>query len=472
MRQIPIRNRFGVCPVLLAAILVAFCSTDAPAGPLIGPDVITSELGPGIIKHGNVGTTAAYSMATVSCNLGDANAIWITDGPEPNQHPLIGQNMYRLKSVNGATRFEQIGMSWLKHAFCAADSTFPVCSACVPDEDCNWLTPGCSDTYDASTNGIQFVLGPRSDVNAATGDYPYPFTSPSIDPIIGRRLQIENDDLAPASNPGALYIAEVNYLTTDEQSWNTQYNNTSWRQVVVTTFTSGGWNLSFTGATHQQESAIHAWQQLDPGVSVVDIYLDGRMTLGYKVTPIAGGKWHYEYALYNMNSDLSVQKVTVPFQSGTTIENEGFKDVNYHSNEIYSTTDWAIDTDASNIFWYTDTYAVNVNANALRWTTTYTFRFDANRPPEPGMITLDLFKPGSPASIQVAAAVPSVPCTCPGDLNASGTINGDDVQSFVATYLGGPFTPCADLVTPFGVALDASDLNAFVAALLAGAACP
>jgi hypothetical protein len=442
------------------------------AGPMIGPDVITYQIGPSLVRYSNVGSTAAYSMDTISCNLGDADAIWITDGPQPNRHPLISQNMYRLKTVAGATRFEQIGMSWLKHGFCAADEQFPSCGNCVPDESCDWLTPGCSDTYTASLNGTQFVLGPRSDVNAATGAYPYPFTPYTLPPHVGRRLQIDNSDLDPAQNAGAQYFAEAHYLSTDEPSWNTQFNNASWRPASVTTFTAGGWNMSFSDTTHQQESAIQAWSQLDQGVTLVDVYIDGRLILGYKVTPLGGGMWHYEYSLYNMNSDRSVQKVIVPLYSGTTIANEGFHDVNYHSNEIYSSADWVIDPISTEISWYTDTYANNVNANALRWGTTYSYRFDADRPPEPGIVTLDLFKPGSPTSIQVAAAVPSVPCACPGDLNASGAINGDDVQTFVSAYLGGPFTPCADLASPFGVALDNSDLDSFVAAVLASAACP
>src|SRR5690606_13501601 len=70
-----------------------------------GPDVIVGEL-PLVRYWGEAEGTTAYSIATTSCNIGDAHLLWIELS---NQHPVIAQNMYRLKDG----RFEQIGMSWL-----------------------------------------------------------------------------------------------------------------------------------------------------------------------------------------------------------------------------------------------------------------------------------------------------------------------------------------------------------------------
>ena len=50
----------------------------APAAPVIGPDVIVSTIGSGLSKDGTVGTITAYSYTTVSCNIGDADAIWLS----------------------------------------------------------------------------------------------------------------------------------------------------------------------------------------------------------------------------------------------------------------------------------------------------------------------------------------------------------------------------------------------------------
>ena len=54
----------------------------------------------------------------------------------------------------------------------------------------------------------------------------------------------------------------------------------------------------------------------------------------------------------------------------------------------------------------TETHATNADANALRWGTLYNFRFDANAAPVAGTVTLGLFKPGTPTSMQVDASVP------------------------------------------------------------------
>jgi len=34
--------------------------------------------------------------------------------------------------------------------------------------------------------------------------------------------------------------------------------------------------------------------------------------MGYKVTDLGGGLWHYEYALYNQNLDRAIQSFSVP----------------------------------------------------------------------------------------------------------------------------------------------------------------
>src|SRR5690606_38411497 len=153
------------------------------------------------------------------------------------------------KVVDGAGRIEQIGMAWLKHGWCAADAGGSGCGTCpVPGSGCNWLGINCSDTYGASLNGDQADLGPRSEVNAATAAYPYPYVRAwnQTGDALFNRLQVHNSDLDPAQNPGAQYFAEAQYICTDEAPHGTQYNNSSWRPVAVGSYTQG-WNLGFTG---------------------------------------------------------------------------------------------------------------------------------------------------------------------------------------------------------------------------------
>ena len=463
-----IRRLYRVAGLLLIGIF--FIITTGTA--LANPDVIVSTIGSTVQKYGTVNNVTAYAVTTVSCNLGTSQAIWIQG---TNQHPVIAQNLYRFKVVNGAGRMEMIGMAWLKHGFCAADAPGPNCATCQNAGTCDWLGLGCTDTYGAGLNGSQGNLGPRSDVNAWTGAFNYPFpTQGQTGNAIYKRLQIRNDDLNPALNPGAGYLCEVQYICTDEQPAQ-RYNNVSWRPMLVGAFVDGGYNLSFTGSTMVQQSAIQAWPSYEPGVTLVNVNIpgDGRMILGYKVTEIVPGSlWHYEYALYNMNSDRCAQLVTVPAPGTATISNIEFHDVDYHSGEPYSNTDWAAGANEDGVTWLTQSFAQNPNANALRWGSTYNFRFDCDRPPYPGTVKVGLFKPGSPANMNVAALVPN-PCVCPGDLTTNGTIDGQDISNMVQMMLGAMSgSPCADLASPYGTQPNTADAEALVELLIGGALCP
>ncbi|NIQ29784.1 MAG: hypothetical protein GTN89_05295, partial [Acidobacteria bacterium] len=66
--------------------------------------------------------------------------------------------------------------------------------------------------------------------------------------------------------------------------------------------------------------------------------------------------------------------------SGSTVTNIGFHDVDAHSDSPYDNTDWIgyHDVENSRVIWETDDFAVNPDANALRWGTMYNFWFDAD----------------------------------------------------------------------------------------------
>ena len=136
--QVPGKERvLKTINVLLVALL---CLT---SGVLFGqnPDVIVGEL-PATNAYGTSSGTNiyAYSVATTSCNVGDANLDWEANN---NRHPVIAQDMFRLHDG----RFSQIGSSWLKHGFCALQIS-GLCVGCGGGGGClSFLTPGCSDPY-------------------------------------------------------------------------------------------------------------------------------------------------------------------------------------------------------------------------------------------------------------------------------------------------------------------------------------
>jgi len=467
----PVRIAAIVATVAAAAFVGSLGARPAPiqgeGGVSAGPDVIVGSL-QDTMSYGTVSGISAYAIGTVSCNIGTQILLWC-DSAVPglcasNQHPVIAQNMYRLK--NG--RLEMIGMSWLKHGFCALAQG--LCGTCQSDPwGCDALGIGCSDPYSASLNGSQGGLGPRSQVNAFTGAFPYPFTAPSAPQTTGRRLQVPIAALVPADNPGALYFAEGHYVTADDAAAGNGYNNGSYRRLLVGSMSGGAYGISVTGSNFPQKHAIQAWRDhgngmgiVDPSVIIqnVDVSGDGRFIVAYKVNPNGDGTWHYEYAVFNMNSDRSGQSWFIPVPAGVTVTNMGQTIVNHHSGEPYSTAAWTMETVSGGLKWSSQTFAQSANANALRWSTMFNFRFDADQPPVAGSATLGLFKPGAGADPVVGVLVPEAPPpVCVADFNDDGTVDGNDLGALL-----GFWGACVDCAADFNDdgQVDGNDLGALL----------
>ncbi|HZO09568.1 MAG TPA: hypothetical protein VFC77_09320, partial [Myxococcota bacterium] len=206
-----------------------------------------------------------------------------------------------------------------------------------------------------------------------------------------------------------------------------QNNNASWREASVTGSASN-WNVGLMGSTHREEPAIRAWAQLDASVNLDDVQVpgDGLVILGSRTTDLGGGQWRYEYAVFNLNADRNVGSVSVPVPSGVAVTNIGFHDVDYHDgdgpgNISFFGTDWPSTRGSGALSWACETMAQNASANAIRWGTQYNFRFDANAAPQPGSITLGLWKPAAPGTVVASGEVPgggggaSVTSFCFGD---------------------------------------------------------
>jgi hypothetical protein len=415
------RGLVAVCVVVAAVLAVAAVRVHtANAARAVGPDVVVfsfTDLG----NHGASGDFVGYSLGTRSCNRGDAPLNWCNDngdagcgaGTTDEDHPVIAQNLYRLKDG----RFEQIGMSWLKHGFLSTNSSTGGCTGaqgqgCTgPPLGSNQLGIGCTDPYGSSLNSSR-PLGRRSQVNATTGDFPYPYSSPggpyaSYD----QRIKVAAVDVDPTLNAAALYWVEGQYVAPDDATADNGFNNASHRRVTVGG--APGFNLSMTGNFFEQEPAILAWPANDPAAVVVPVDVPGsspaeRFHVGRAVTDLGGGLWHYEYAVHNLNSDRSARGLTVTFPAATAISNVGFHDIEHHSGEPYSTADWDVAVGSASVAWSTDDFATDPNANALRWATAFSFWFDADRGPTGISHSLELFKPGSPSSVAFGLDGPPV----------------------------------------------------------------
>ncbi len=420
--------------MLVAAALLLTVRVPLARAQSVGPDVIVGELAGGddIRYLATSGGISAFAFRTESCNIGDRELVWYSS---TNQHPVISQNMFRLMSG----RFEQIGQAWVKHGF--ATENQQLCGACQPTNG-DTLGVGCSDAYSSFLNANIVQLGPKSQVNASKGFFLYPFTAPSPPPGIGRRLQVHTSDLEAALNPGAIYFIEAEYITPDDAFWNNSSNNASWRQVTFTP------NFPFeptpVGPTHRKDPAIFAWLANDLSIQLAPIFVEndggsgyyGIYWIGGQATFLGGCQWHYEYAVQNLNSFQSAGTFTVDLPDGVTITNIGFHDVDYHSGEPYSGTDWTATVSAHAITWATQTFAQNVNANALRWATLYNFRFDADAPPNcSGNVSFGLFRtPSISRSTVMVTPGGGSGCYRSGDIDKDCDLDGDDFGLFLAAF--------------------------------------
>ena len=389
----------------------------------VGPDVVVFGFDDGVWAWGQSGGFVGYSVGTVSCNRGSTPLNWCatTSGCAPgagnDDHPAIGQNLYRLKDG----RFEQIGLSWLKHGFTSLNQGSGGCTGASgggcqsPPFGGNQLGVGCTDPYNASLNGSRTRLGPHQEVNATNGNLVIPHSTPGSSTVWEGRLKVATTDVDPAQNPDAgstsgtaatKYFAEAQYIAGDDAVAGNGLNNASYQRVTVGA--SPSFPLTRTGSFFEQKPAIYAWPVADPTVTVVDVDVPGsspveRYQVARKVTDLGGGFWHYEYAVRNHNSERSARVLTVEFPVATSFSVIGFKDVEHHSGEPYATTDWSVSTTGTQVSWFTDTVAGDPNANALRFGTLYNFWFDADQPPFSSggtvMHTIGLFKPGTPDSI-------------------------------------------------------------------------
>ena len=386
-----------------------------------GPDVIVGDL-PQLAQFGN--DTAQHlvglGVATTSCNNGTEPLHWFA--LPQTDHPVIPQNLYRMSG----DRFEQIGQSWLKHAFLALENN--ACSFGCNTSGCTTgsnLCSGCSDPYTASLNANQNSIGSRAWVNPFTGSFPSNANAHSAHSHNGtsHRVTVASSDLDPAQNAGATYFAEAQYVTPHEYAWCqshpgecNMYNNASYRQFTVS---GSGDNYTFlaSGSTTRMQPAIMAWAGTGATVNQYqpDPANDGILFVGYKVTQFGLNQWHYEYAIYNENLDRAIQSFHVLGSTFATVGNiafhappqePGWANDGTFMNEGYSSTPWSVTQISGDITWNCETFAQNQNANAIRWGTLYNFRFDSNNLPETGTATVGFFKTGAPMTIPIL--VPSI----------------------------------------------------------------
>ena len=435
----------------VAVMLGQFQANALPGGgdggtASVGPDVIVGAI-PDVSRYApgtfNGVQYASYAFGSTSCNIGNQQLLW-QPNPDPD-HPVIPQNLYRIKGG----RIEQIGMSWVKHGFCALQQS--LCGTCTPaGGGCpTVLGIGCSDPYTASLNGDQSDLKNRIPINPTTGVFSGTYSDPAapstLPTSLRERVMVARNDLDAALNAGATYYAECQYVHPQDAASGNDDNNASYRKAVFGTSWSSslGYSMTYSGGTVQQKPAIFAWKTEFPDVelSTVDVPGDGRFFVGSRVTDNGNGTWNYEYAIFNLNSDRAGGSFSIPVAEGVTLTNVGFYGPKYMNGENITNAPWASNVADGALTWACEPNT-NAAAYALRWSSLYNFRFTANVPPATttGNGSLGLWKgptSSSPDSaVSVVVRVPSVPAPPPvdGDLNGDGVVDATDLAALLAAW--------------------------------------
>ena len=454
-----------------------------------GPDIIVGDL-PDVTANApiTVGGVSycAFAVGTTSCNRGNLAVNWFTGGTD-NRHPAISQNLYRYSPTTG--RFEQIGQGSLKHGFTALQGT--TCSSyfsfgCTPNPAGGvGLGIGCSDPYGSGLNDSPGGMGPRWNVNATTGLFPYPYSASTNSGPPHVRLTELNTS---ASN--ARYFIEGQYICGDDAAAGNKNNNASWREVNIaasagTPPNATAFGIAISGGTggvvHREQPGIYAWQTIDPSVTITtfDVPDDGRFVLACKVT--GTGPYTYEYALHNLNSQRCAGSVVIPLPgTQNALAYVGFHDVEVigEPNQLAdpsnpSADDWTVSgagAGSTSVSWSGPSYSgtppvytldpvtpfkvatfaagtgIDSTANVLRWGTMFNFRFTSEvAPVTTGSIAVGLWRPGT-GNAFVMTGVPTPAGATVGALTASccnGVTCSVATQASCTGIWGLPGTTCS-----------------------------
>ncbi|ARP67094.1 MULTISPECIES: hypothetical protein [Mesorhizobium] len=374
----------------IAVVVVSLLSSNLKAAAT-GPDVIVGFIDDAR-EDSRLGSKIGLTASTNSCNIGDSPLNW--QRLPDTHHPAITLNFYRL--ADG--RMEQLAKSWVKHGFYATNQNdcggIPeMHRTCQAGAGGSQLRPGCSDLYTEDLNSDPRNLGPRSRItNSAKVEFDgskaqdltgYPPSDPAE-----RILLVDEADLL---TPGARYFVEAQYITADDATAGNARNNVTYREVKPI-LRSGAWVLRNESPEVRMQPALFAWKEYGAQLSEVDLDENGVKTyilVGSKAQPLAGGKFRYDYSVYNMNSDLAVQAFAVPEQQ---IDQSSASFKAPHSNgEIWSNDAWDSRIQGNQIIWSTRKSSEDTNANAVRWGSAYNFSFVSDKPPTTADATLTFF---------------------------------------------------------------------------------
>lgn len=334
-------------------------------------------------------------------NVGSADAPWyekfrIYQGnSEPinppygnDQHPYLVWTLYREQGV----RLEPVGFSSAKHAFYAVNNP------CTPERDACRLDPsdgrllrfGCQDWYGVNSNDNARHLGPRAEIEAATGIWVsegsfFDRNSNGVQDAdtrtrqstFDRRMRVAESDLEVAD---ARYLTEAWYINRDDADiYNSMGNIEVDPDFIGSTST---WVFpAAAGSIYEFGPAINQW--VDPDAVGAGeghqelVTTEGRFIVAAKTEDLGDGRYRYVYGVMNLDYDPQVQEILIPVSLGATPADFYFADGDHDP-----LTDWTPTVSAQAITWNAPA------ATGLDWGLMATFEFTSTAAPEGAELTL------------------------------------------------------------------------------------
>lgn len=367
----------------------------------------------GTFPNGTVGLAFSTTGLNVNNGTNSKQLPWFVS-PSVH-HPVIGMNLYR---VNGEGRLEQVGMSWLKHAWFAVQGTS--CGSCNSSGTGSILGIGCADTYGGSLNADRFWLGPRWEINPIENIWMDGVTwsgshfarnsnngDSSAHGPVEHLLRVRMSDLV---TPDSTYYYEGFYhlnKRVGDATWgqvretpNRYKNNIAHRRTIPNHNGNGNFSFGSSGPTHTYGPVTDVWGDTQSTASPID---DGALYVSSRVVQ-DGPNYRYEYAVHNFNVHREVKNFSVPLPPGATVSNIGFHAVRdgywdaggnfVNEAPMYDISDWEANVSGTEISYNAPTPQGETFPNTLRYGMTYTFWFTVNASPADGAIAMEPYKTG------------------------------------------------------------------------------
>ncbi len=333
-------------------------------------------------------------------NIGTADVAWhikFTGPADPynnDQHPYLIWSIYR--EIDG--RFEQIGLSGIKHAFFTINTNCPCPGGHV-------LGLGCEDVYGVGNNDSNSDLGPRQELDSFSGIWENcgSFFDPNCTGSqqiystgLGQnRLISDTNELTDPSNSQLFFQAW--YIIRDDIDI---FNSMGYRSFAPAPNGGGGWAMN-EGTDFNNGAALDNY--VTPNTisalesSQTQSTNEGHFTVAVKVVDLGNDLFRYNYAIENYDFDPRFNQFTLPLIDSPLITNWVFSD-----SDDNAANDWAVDFSNNLVHISGDV------TNEQDWGMLFSFSFTAPALPKQGVISISVANPVLNNTVTSTVLVPDL----------------------------------------------------------------